>query len=393
MTSKIFSSAFSQEKDWQRGTEELIAKVQKDLEGASCDLALFFVSEGYANINPLLLAGLLKEKLVCSVLLGCNASGIIGTDREIEFEPALSILAMHLPNAKILPFSMSAFEANRLEKGEDLVRQLDLYPTDRPHFILLADPASCNAEGVLRAFNEGYPKRPVIGGLTSGAATGGSNWLSLNGEIFEEGAAGVALGGDVSFDVIVSQGCRPIGKPFIITKAEHNVLRELAGKPAIQILQEVYDALPMADKELARHSLFTGLVMDEHQHSFERGDFLIRNIMRMDQKTRSLEIGAELKTGQTLQFQLRDAQTSAEDLQVLLGKSDPLKANRPCGALLVSCCGRGKGLYGEENHDVRMIQSKKGPIPLTGFFANGEIGPVDQKNYLHGYTSSLAIIH
>lgn len=158
----------------------------------------------------------------------------------------------------------------------------------------------------------------------------------------------------------------------------------------MEVLREVVAALSPRDQELARHSLFAGLVMNEYRSGFQRGDFLVRNLMGFDADSGALAVGANLRAGQTLQFQLRDAQTSAEDLKAWLermGKDDAAR-----GAVLVSCCGRGKGLYGESDHDSRMIQSLRGPLPLAGFFANGEIGPVGPKNYLHGYTSSLAVI-
>jgi len=387
---KIFSSALSREKEWQKAAHSLCAKIKSELEGKSCDLALFFVSESYSSFNPRILSGIFSEQLSCNVLIGCNASGIIGTENEIEMEPAISILAMHLPGVQFYPFSLSALEANSLNKGAELVKKLDFYPTENLHFICLADSMSCNVEGFLKVLNEGYPARPVIGGLASGAALGMPNWLSLNGEIFEEGIVGVGLTGEIKFDVIVSQGCRPIGEPYIITKAEQHVLHELASKPATEVLENVFDQLSVSDKNLAKHSLFVGLVMNEQQQKFKRGDFLIRNILGMDEQRGTLMIGSMLKTGQTLQFQLRDAQTSAEDLKILLGSSSPTAGTQ--GGILVSCCGRGKGLYGQPNHDVEMIQSMRGPLPLVGFFANGEIGPIGEKNYLHGYTSSLVII-
>lgn len=390
MARKIFSSGISQEKIWRKGVKTLTEQAREELQGNSCDLVLFFVSEGYSTLNPLLLSGMLSHELSCDLLMGCNASGAIGTDKEIEMQRGISLMAMHLPGVGIHPFSMSAFEVNSMSRSEELIQKMDLYPTDKPHFICLADSMSCDVESFLRIFNEAYPHRPMTGGLASGAAVGVPNWLILNKEVFEEGIVGVALTGEIDFEVIVSQGCRPVGEPLIITSAQDHILHGLASKPAFEILKGVVEKLSPEDKKLAQHSLFVGLAMEEQQHSFKRGDFLIRNIMGLDQKNGSLMIGASLRTGQTLQFHLRDARTSAEDLKVLLGGTTG-KADSQ-GAILTSCCGRGKGLYGRPNHDVEMIQSIKGPLPLAGFFANGEIGPIGRKNYLHGYTSSLVII-
>jgi small ligand-binding sensory domain FIST len=333
---------------------------------------------------------LISKELGAASLLGCNASGVIGKESEVEMEPAITILAMSLPGVKISPFSLSETEIAALTSGPDLVRLLDLYPTEKPNFLCLADPMLCDAEKLMGLFNAGYPERPVIGGMASGPAVGLKGWIVLNGEADPGAAAcGLALSGEISIETVVSQGCRPIGEPAIVTKSDGHVLYALASRPAVEVLLETIENLSPRDKELARHSLLAGLVMDEYQSKFKRGDFLIRNIMGSDPDKGVLLVGAPLRPGQTLQFQLRDAKTSAEDLDALLRA--PAKAAAQA-ALLFSCCGRGRGLYGAPDHDVKLIQSLRGPLPLAGFFANGEFGPVAGKNHVHGYTASLAFI-
>lgn len=390
MTKKIFSCALSVEGEWRTAADEVVQSLKKDLQDAPCHLLVFFVSESYSGLKPLELSSHWQRVLSPQVLIGCNSSGVIGRDREIEMEPAMAVLAMHLPNVKLEPFYLSPAQLDFLSKGTDLVGLLDIYPTEHPNFISLADPGSCDIEKKLGLFNEAYPGCNVVGGLASGASVGVQNWLALDGEVYPSGSVGVALSGDVQFETVVSQGCRPIGRQFVITKADRHILYELAGRPALEVLKEVVAQLEPSDKALASHSLFAGLVMDEYQLEFKQGDFLVRNLMGYDGQTGALVVGAQLRAGQTLQFQLRDAVTSAEDLRMRLEKGFPRQPVE--GALLVSCCGRGRGLYGQPNHDVRMIQALRGPVPLAGFFANGEIGPVGQKNYVHGYTSSLVII-
>ncbi len=389
---KLFLSGFSKEKDWRHEATAIAASIKKDLAGKSCDLLVFFVSESYKNFDPKAFSEILAGGLSCPVSIGCNSSGVIGNEKEIEMQPAISVLAMHLPGVKLHPFTLSSEELDSIHKGVELINFLDIYPPDKPRFICLADPMSCDIGKLLNAFNEGYKGLPVIGGLASGAVMKAKNWLALNGTIYSEGVVGLALVGDIEFEIIVSQGCRPIGRPYVITRAEDNLLYELAGKTALEVVREVMEGLSPKDKALSEHSLFVGLVMNENQASFKRGDFLVRNIMGFDPETGALMIGAALKVGQTLQFQLRDAETSGEDLKVLLGKLNSQSSASPKGGILVSCCGRGKGLYGAPDHDSRMIQSMKGPLPLAGFFANGEIGPIGNKNYVHGYTSSLVIL-
>lgn len=386
---KAFVSALSTHTDWRLALSEASAKVRKGL-GAPCDLALLFMTELYAGLDPAQVPAFLKKELGCRHLLGCNSSGVIADRQEIEMEPAVTLLGMSLPGVRLTPFSLTPARAAQLS-GEELLQHLDIYPTDRPKFLTLADPMTCDIEAVLRLFNEAYPGAPVIGGLASGLAIGKPNWLVLNDDVCEQGAAGLALSGDVEVEIVVAQGCRPIGAPLTITKAEGHILYELGGQPPLEVLRGVIGSLTPADQELARQSLFAGLVMNEYKSDFHRGDFLIRNLMGYDAESGALMIGSQLRVGQTMQFQLRDAKTSDEDLRSLLERMAARDGHNR-GALLVSCCGRGRGLYGEPDHDASVIQAKQGPLPLAGFFANGEIGPVGAKNYIHGYTSSLAVI-
>lgn len=391
MNRKIFSSYLSKNKNWQEAVSEIASHVKKDMKGETCDFLIAYVSEVYEGFNPAAFVNMLANLIPHRVLIGCNSCGIIGESQEIEMEPAISVLAMHVPGLKLNSFVMTEADLSTISRGAELINFLDIYPPDKPHFICLADPASLDAVKFLHIFNEAYKGLPVIGGLASGTMMGTPNWLCLNGNIYSEGLVGVAMVGNIEFDVIVSQGSRPIGAPYVITRAEGNVLYELAGRPALDVVREMVGDLSSKDKKLAEYSLSVGMVMNEQQTSFKRGDFLIRNIVGFDPDAKSLMVGAVLKVGQTLQFQVRDAETSAEDLDHMLEQISASSKNDARGAMLVSCCGRGRNFYGKSNHDVQAIQRVQGPLPMTGFFANGEIGPVGLKNFVHGYTSSLVI--
>lgn len=390
LTKKAFAAALSTETDWIKALESVALKANAEL-GGECDLAMVFVTELYRGMKPAEISAIIRKHLPCPSLIGCNASGVIASSQEIEAEPGVSLLAMRLPGVKITPFALMPSELDKLENSAQLIESFDIFPTDRPKFLALGDPVSCDIEKLAKVFNEAYPGAPVIGGLASGPALRKPGWLLVGNEVYNQGAVGVALSGDVEFEVIVAQGCRPIGKPYTITKADGNILRELGGRQPIELLRETLSMLPAEDQALARQSLFAGVLMNEVHAKFKRGDFLIRNIMGYEAETGALMIGAHLKAGQTLQFQLRDAETSDEDLRAhlrFLKDGD----GSPRGALLVSCCGRGRGLYGAPDHDAGLVQALKGPLPLAGFFANGELGPVGGRNFVHGYTSSLVVI-
>jgi len=392
MGQKLFVSGLTRNDDCHAAMQELADVINKGLSGHSCDLAFIFVSEQYLDADPAQITGYLRKAINAKCLIGCNSNGVIGDQKEIEMEPAISVMAIHLPDVKVTPFMFTPSDLEHTKDPSQIIHYLDLYPTDEPKFICLADPMTCHITKLLSLFNSAYTDCPLVGGLASGVVVGVDNWLVLNEEVFSEGAIGVALSGDIEFETVVSQGCRPIGEPFIITKSEANIIYELAGESAIKMLNDAVLRLDAKDKKLAEDSLFVGLAMDENRLNHKLGDFLIRNIIGVDQKEGAIAIGETVEVGQTLQFQLRDAQTSREDLKLLLQKP-PLSNGHKKGALLINCCGRGKAFYGNPNHDVRLIQTIRGPVPLTGFFANGELGPIRHRNYIHGYTTSLTIIH
>ncbi len=388
---KHFAEGFSELKDWRQAAVAASKAARMRLGTSPCDLAVVFVAEAYPDFDPAEFSTLLAKNLAPLRVLGCNASGVIAGRKEVERTPAISILAMRLPGVRVQPFSFSSAELGRLENGAALVKELDLYPNENPKFMILGDPMSGDPERMAALFNEGYPGAPLVGGMASGLLLHRPSWMLLGSSVIKNGLAGVALIGPVEIQTVVAQGCRPIGVPLIVTKAEGNVLRELGGRNPLEVLRETLSKCSPEDQRLARNSLFAGLVMNESRSEFRRGDFVIRNIIGYDDQSGSLALGTNLRRGQTLQFQLRDAHTSDQDFSMLLGLLPETDA-APRGALLFSCCGRGKGLYGESDHDATLVQSRLGPLPLAGFFANGEFGPVGGRNFVHGYTSSLALI-
>jgi small ligand-binding sensory domain FIST len=257
--------------------------------------------------------------------------------------------------------------------------------------MLFADPFSTPMQEVLAVIDEHYPGTRTLGGLAGGGQDLGENRLFLDDQVYRDGLVGVALSGNISVRSVISQGCRPIGDRFIVTKAEHNVIQELGGMPALHCLQTVFEQLSSDERAQAQRALHIGIAMDEQRAQFTRGDFLIRNLLGADQQTGAIVIGDVVQEGQTVQFQVRDAHSADEDLHALLATAPRGLPSQPHGALLFSCCGRGKGLFGIPHHDASVLSEQLGAIPLAGFFAQGEVGPVGGRNFLHGYTASIAI--
>ena len=385
-------SALSDAATLPQALEDVASAAEQSLKGQKPDLCLVFISSsflsGYETVIPFL-----QARLGPRVMLGCSGGGVVGNGREIEQRPALALTAAILPDVTLTPFRVADSSLPGLDVSPRQWHHLiGVPPTEQPHFIVLADPYSIRIENLLMGMDYAYPKATKVGGLASGATQPGENALYLNTVCYRSGAVGVALSGNIVLDTLVAQGCRPIGKPMRVTKSDRNILMQLDGQPPLNVLRDLFMTLDARDQNLLQHALFLGLVMDPLKSHFTHGDFLIRNIVGLDTENGLLAVGALLREGQTVQFHLRDAQTSADDLQQTLNTY----ASRPgsgqlAGALLFSCLGRGEFLYGHPSHDTRLFQQKLGQVPVSGFFCNGEVGPVGGTTYLHGYTSCFAL--
>ncbi len=384
-------SAISEARSSAEAIDALEKSVLSELK-EGVDLAVLFVSPFFKNDFDKL-PGLFYERLGCRVLVGCSAGGVIANRREIERRPAMSLVAANLPGVLVKPFHLDQSALPGLDASPK--KWQTCFGTERdpaPSFVLLADPFTMDVERTLQGLDYAYPNAVKIGGLASGAEGAGQNALFVNKERYRSGMVGLALSGNIAIDTIVAQGCRPIGDPFSITKCSHNILIEINGQKPIEVLQNLYQELSETDQALMQHSLFVGLAMTPFQENLSRGDFLIRNLMGVDSKTGAITLGAPLREGQTAQFHLRDKATSSEDLKWYLAQyqmEKELKSAR--GALMFSCMGRGAHLYGEPDFDTRLFHAQLGPVPMGGFFCNGEIGAVGQTTFLHGYTSCLGI--
>jgi small ligand-binding sensory domain FIST len=257
---------------------------------------------------------------------------------------------------------------------------------------LLGDPFSFPADELIQRINEDHPGIPVLGGMASGGARPEENRLLLGSRCHPAGAVAALVHGGVRIRSVVSQGCRPIGRPFIVTKAEANVIRELGGMPALGRLQEVFAELTPNEQQMVREGLHVGRVLSEYQDHFGRGDFLVRNVIGADPDSGAIAIGDYVRPGQTVQFHVRDAETADEDLRALLTSAATDAAASPAGALVFTCNGRGTRLFSAPDHDAACVRDCLGNIPVAGFFAQGELGPIGGKNFLHGFTASVALI-
>ncbi|MGA7935140.1 MAG: FIST N-terminal domain-containing protein [Kovacikia sp.] len=400
----------------EAAVEEVVQEAQALLQ-TTPDLGFVFISAAFASEYSRLMP-LLRERLPDLPMIGCGGSGVIGMNRkvqtqEVEGAPALALTLASLPDVKVQTFHLEAEDLPDLDSPPDAwIEMIKVPAADQPHFVLLADPFSSKVNDLLQGLDFAYPGAVKVGGLASGRVANGNNGLFCNHRLYRQGTVGVALSGNIVVDTIVAQGCRPIGQPFWVTEGERNIvlgLEEQADSSPIprgggalvsqkrtplEVLQELIQTLSEEDRQLAQHSLFVGVAQNEFKQNLEQGDFLIRELLGVDPRVGAIAIGDRIRPGQRIQFHLRDADASATDLEALLERYqqvNAISASSPAGALMFTCVGRGEGLYGKSDFDSRLFNRYLPNVPVSGFFCNGEIGPVGGNTFLHGYTSVFGI--
>lgn len=385
----IFASALSTEEAIDQAVSALTTQVLDRLAGATADLLLLFFSHHWDR-EAVRLTGTLRSALKPGAVLGCVGEGVLRDDHEVEEGPAIALLAAHLPDVHITPFAFRPTDWRTLLSDPPLLGRA-VGAVAPPHLlILLADPFSTPINKVLAALNALYPNVPVVGGMISGVGRRGSHGLVLDGHVYANGLVGVAMSGAFRADTVVSQGCRPVGDPLTVTATAHNVILQIEGQSPLVHVHDLLRRLPEPDRLLLRRNgLFIGRAIRPAGEELGRGDFLIQNVLGLDQHTGAMALSDVIPEGQVVQFHLRDASTAREDLQMLLLPHtlfDP-----PRGALLFTCNGRGSRLYGYPNGDVSIVREMLGQVALAGTFCAGELGPIGGQNYLHGHTASLTL--
>jgi small ligand-binding sensory domain FIST len=389
-----FAGALSTLASTEKAEDQVAQRLAEDLQGARPDLLAVFVSHHHgAEIEGL--GPRLAERTGAAVLLGCTGESIIGSGREVEHEPALAAWGAALPGTRVSPFHVTA------EPGPDdravFSALPDVRDPARASLLMVADPFSFPMDEYLQRLNEQLPGVPAVGGMASGGMGPGQNLLFDARGLVGEGALGVVLEGGIEVRSVVSQGCRPIGRPWVVTACQGHLVQRLGGKPALEVLMETVQGLPDPDRDLFQRAPFVGLAIDPTKSAFDRGDFLVRGIVGLQPQERSIAIADLPRRGMTVQFLVRDAASAGDDLEALMrsqgGGALPADGGAAsAGALLFSCNGRGSRMFETPDHDVRRVRAGlAAEVPVAGFFAMGEIGPVGGRNFLHGFTASVAV--
>jgi small ligand-binding sensory domain FIST len=374
-----FAAALSEHPVAAHATGEVVGSVLEQL-GDGPDLAVLFVSADHVGaMGDIAVA--LRAMLNPRTLIGTTAVSVLAGSREVEERPAIALWAGRFSSGDVVPVRL---EALRTSDGV-VVTGLPPGAADGPRtLLLLADPFTFPVDAFLAQLSAGSPLT-AIGGLASAARGPGGNRLVVDAEVHRDGAVGVLLDAADAPAMVVSQGCRPIGDPMTVTRAERNVIYELAGRPAVAKLEDLVAALSPDERALLQNGLHVGRVINEQQVDFRRGDFLIRNVVGADREAGALAVGDVVEVGSTVQFQVRDADSADEDLRVLLA------GHQADGALVFTCNGRGTHLFGAPHHDAEVVSDLLDSRATAGMFCAGEIGPVGGRSFLHGFTASVLL--
>ena len=392
MEAPLFASALSTESESEAAIDEVVDTLKSGLAGRKPDLAVVFVSHHHGTA----IEGLgprIASATGARLVIGCTGEGIVGTTREIERGAAISLLGGAMPGTELRPFVV---QARRLDETRITFTSMpEVKDASRASIVLLADPFTFPTGDYLEALQAEHPGVPVVGGMASGGTGPGQNLLITGEGVVESGAIGLVVEGEIEVRSIVSQGCRPVGKPWVITACKDNLIQKLGGKTAVQVLMETLQSVSEADRNLLQSRPFLGLAVDPTKSTFSRADFIVRMLLGVQPQQGAIEVAEHnLRLGQTVQFLVRDAASAGEDLVALM--RERVGAGTPdasaLGALVFSCNGRGTRMFPKPDHDIGCIQSAfPSLVPASGFFAMGEIGPIGGRNFLHGFTASVAV--
>lgn len=396
---KIVSENHSIAAYWSEGMNEdgladWARRLRARLPAPEISLGLVFMSPKFFPHAEQILE-ILRVHARIPLLSGCSGGGLVANSEELEDAGGLVLALYSLPGAQLKGIRFTQDQV--AEADDDTAEsfwptQTGLAPGDVNGWLAFVDPFHLDGESWIRSWNLNYPGLPVYGGLASGNFPEPLTQVYLNGEVFEDGGVAIAVGGDVELSGVISQGCTPIGEAWTLTRVEQNLIRHIGNRPAYAVLSETVQNLPPDEQRKVQGNLHIGLVVNEYLEDFHRGDFLVRNLLGGDPNSGVLAVGALPRMGQTIQFQRRDAAAASEDLNELLAQTKKeLSAREVYGGCLFCCNGRGKNLFGRPSHDSELVQAHFGPTGIAGFFCNGEIGPVGEKNFLHGFTASLAL--
>ena len=389
--STVAVTAMAEHPEWRVALDRVVRETMRGAPGPP-DLVVAFVSSAWSAEYPQLVAEL-RAATCAATVVGCSTGGVIGDGREVEGAPAISLLAGWMPGALLHPVRLTQERLALLDDSGDGGLWGDLDPAAVRSWLVLSEPFRFDVQALLDVMTAQFPGVPVIGGLTSGRHDERTGWIFFDGQVYDEGAVALAIGGDIRLAPMVAHGCDPIGQTWTVTGAERNVLRSISNRPATAMMHDALATVPAERQAWASRNLVLGIAADEYRDAFHRGDFLLRGVIGVDEAAGTLVIGGVPRVGQTVQFHVRDGETATIDLvQSLTDVQATLGGQTLLGGILFDCISRGTAMFGAPHHDISLIRAAFGDLPVMGGFAGGEIGPTGRRNGLHAFTATLALL-
>ncbi|NLV54207.1 MAG: histidine kinase [Acidimicrobiales bacterium] len=377
-----FAAALSEHPVAAEAVGEVVGSVLDRL-GDGPDLAALFVAPAFAGAVDEI-AAVVRATLRPTHLLGAVSTTVIGPRREAEHGPAVSLWAARVGRVHPVRIAARPVDGGVQVSGVPAVGR----DVDRT-LLLLGDPFTLPAEGLLTTMADDLPHLTVVGGLPAAPGGPGSTRLLLDDEVHSDGAVGVLLPESASPRTFVAQGCRPVGEPMIVTAADGNVLVELAGRPALDQMYAVGRGLEDDDdRSRFEQGPQVGIVVDETRSTFAAGDFLVRSIVGLDADRRAIALGPRVEVGTTVQFQVRDPRAAADVLGAELSARVDGPGDR--GALVFACNGRGYPFFGVPDHDAELVTDLVGPA-VAGLACAGELGPIGDRNHVHAHSATVLL--
>ncbi len=354
------------------------------------DLLLMFASTAYSNHYP----ELVREAYYgaqAGCLVGCSARGVLAGDDSREAEPGISLLALWLPGAELVPVRLHQEMQDTLVDPMLWFDLHDLHPDDVEGWMVFAEPYRMDVHETVKNLRARYPDTPMVGALASTTRNDRQMWIFIDDHVYDEGGVALAIKGPYRMEVIVAQGGEPVGQAWTITGVDRNRITTISNRPALEVLKETIATL--GGKQGDDPPVLIGFPMNEYQDTFQRGDFVVRGMLGVDEQSGSLLVGSIPRVGQTVQFHLRDPHAATEEAAWILGNlAAQFDRENLVAGLVCTCKGRGKAMFGSEDHDAVAIRDAFPRLPVAGMFSFGEIGPIKGVPALNGFAMSFAVI-
>lgn len=383
---------FSAAADPSRAVEEAVGQARERLGGATPDWCIAFLTSDYRGHTPVVLARL-SYLAGTPYVAGCSAAGVLTDEHESEGGPALGVLLVRSDSLRATPFLFDGDDERGYDTGQRIGERFATSREADDLVMVWPDPYHVRPDRLLRGLGDALDGVPVAGAAAAGTDPEHGTFQFSGEDCRARAVSGIRLGGGFRYRVVVSQGCRPLGAPVRITACHENLIMEINGRPAMDVLRERAPDGVLDDRDTAFDHLFVGLAPGRDVDAARAGDYLVRSIVAADPDTGVLAIGDVVDEGQPIVFAIREGAAARDDLTRSIARMrsehGPIDARF---ALYFNCLARGRGLYGEDGVDSRILREAFPGVPILGFSCNAEMAPLLGENHLFTYTGVLVLI-